>query len=151
MTPRLVEIQTELDSLMRRMQELHTEQAAIIAGLCDLPGPALEFDEPERTIRWQAGSVKLGPKAFRFVRTIWESKNHRATCEKIERCTWGKRQFVASNTVSGLVRDVRKVLKKAGFPYKIVPVKNFLTLEIKGFTLKSHRMRNFSHEQRGPP
>jgi len=140
MTPRLLEIRFEIDTHLRAIMDLRAEEALLITKRFRLPGPILDFDKDGRTIRWDQSEKKFGKKSFLFLKTLWNGGvKHRAKIEKIERVVFGiggqRQMFLSANTLKMFLQRLEKELKKVAFPYSIKKIKNFSTLEIKGFQL----------------
>ena len=129
---RLIEIGDQIDALRQ-------EQNRIFQSL--LPGgePELFFDDHRRRIYWNGGSIKLGKKAYLFVKTIWCGRERQAEFAELEETVWAlcpkTKMFVARRTVSTLVQHTQKNLSEVNFPYKIEAVKNFSSRELEGFRL----------------
>jgi hypothetical protein len=142
MKERLFEIRTKIDELRHQLDILHAEEQLIVQALIPRDAyceDALEFIDIGRVIRWKCGDFRVGPKMYLLIKTIWESKKHRATIEKIERSVWRinlkNKFFVDRHTIFTLVCRAQKELQKNNFPYEIKAGKNFSTKEIKGFQL----------------
>ncbi|MDR3196966.1 MAG: hypothetical protein LBU34_03765 [Planctomycetaceae bacterium] len=143
---RLFEIQNKIDNLLHEVNLLRAEEWSIVQLLIpekDRYEEPLEFNDTKRMIRWKYGTIRVGPKMYRLIKTLWKGKRHRATIEKIERTVWNvgnqkrcrKDLFVDRHTIFTLICRTQKELKKNGFPYEVVTGKNFSTQEIKGFRL----------------
>lgn len=129
---RVLEISRQIDALRR-------EQEQIIRSLLPESEPELFFDDMRRRIYWGGGSVKLGKKAYFFIKTVWLGENHRADFAELEENVWTQHveteMFVARRTVSMLVQYTQKNLTEANFPYRIETLKNFSNQELEGFRL----------------
>jgi hypothetical protein len=129
---RILEINLQIDVLRR-------EQEQIVQSLLPDEEPELFFDDHLRRIYWGCGSVKLGKKAFLFIKTIWLGENHRAEFAELEESVWTQHleteMFVSRRTVTMLVRHTQKNLTEAHFPYRIEALKNFSNRELEGFRL----------------
>ncbi|MDR1270138.1 MAG: hypothetical protein LBK82_11495 [Planctomycetaceae bacterium] len=142
MNLRLFEIRNKIDNLLHQVNLLRAEEWSIIqlsipkTELCEEP---LDFNDTDRVIRWKYGTIRVGPKMYRLVKTLWDGKRHRATIEKIEQTVWNvgapKNLFVDRHTIFTLICRTQKELEKNKFPYEIITGKNFSTQEIKGFRL----------------
>jgi hypothetical protein len=79
----------------------------------------LMFDKVKRTICWAGGGkIRLGQKAFKFVRLLYHAKNKRATSSHIAKCVWGDATEPQHN-INVLFYRLEKDLAKANFPYEI--------------------------------
>ena len=78
----------------------------------------LMFDKVKRTIFWAGGKIKLGEKAFKFVRLLYHAKNKRATSSHIAKCVWGNAMEPQHN-INVLFYRLEENLAKANFPYEI--------------------------------
>jgi len=129
---RILEINRQIDNLRQ-------EQERIVQSLLPDVEPELFFDDLRRRIYWGGGSVKLGKKAYMFIKTIWFGENHRAEFAELEENVWTQHveteMFVARRTVSMLVRHTQNNLTEANFPYKIEALKNFSNQELEGYRL----------------
>jgi len=129
---RLIEIGDQIDALRR-------EQNRIFQSLLPEGEPELFFDDHRRRIYWDSGSVKLGKKAYLFIKTIWFGKERQAEFAELEETVWAPcpktKMFVARRTVSTLVHHTQKNLSEVDFPYKIEALKNFSSRELEGFRL----------------
>ena len=138
---RLLEISSQIESL-------RYEQERLLQSLLPSAEPELFFDDNRHRIGWRSGSVKLGKKSYRFVKTIWLGENHQVEFSELEENIWGqqlkKKMFVPLSTVAMLVRHTQKNLTEAHFPYKIEPIKNFSSRELEGFRLVSRTIRKKS-------
>lgn len=133
---RLIQIDHEEGSHLAALNALRVERQVIMAKQFELPGPELLFDRNLQSICWNTGSIRLGEKAWKFVKTLWDgSKKRCVAIERLERKVWDDK-FVKRHTMVVFVIRLRETLKKAGFPYKIITVKNFSTHEISGFRMK---------------
>ena len=134
--------------ISRQIESLRCEQERLLQSLFPNTEPELSFDDNRRRIGWRSGSVKLGKKSYRFVKTIWLGENHQVEFAELEENVWGqqlkKKMFVPLSTVAMLVRHTQKNLTEAHFPYKIEPIKNFSSRELVGFRLVSRTTRKKS-------
>ena len=136
MNSRLLEIQKEINAHLMAILDLRSEEWFIISTRFRFPGPAITFDGDGRTIRWDDGEIKVGPKSWLFLKTLWRGgKKHRAKLDRIERNVWGEGRFVPSNTIAQMAKRLSETLKNTNFPYKILPAKKKETLEIQGYQL----------------
>ncbi|MDR0335974.1 MAG: hypothetical protein LBI18_02685 [Planctomycetaceae bacterium] len=142
MNLRLFEIRNKIDNLLDQVDLLRAEEWSIVQLLipetkcCEEP---LDFNDTKRIICWHNGMIRVGPKMYRLIKTLWNSKKHRASLEKIEQNVWNlgrpKKLFIDRHTIFTLICRAQKELKKHHFPYEIITGKNFSTQEIKGFRL----------------
>jgi DNA-binding response OmpR family regulator len=142
MNLRLFEIRNKIDNLLHQVNLLRAEEWSIVQLLipeterCEEP---LEFSDAERMIRWNHGMIRVGPKMYRLIKTLWNSNKHRASLEKIEQNVWNagtqKKPFIDRHTIFTLVCRAQKELKKHHFPYVITTGKKNSDQEIKGFRL----------------
>ena len=134
--------------ISRQIESLRSEQDRLLQSLLPSAEPELIFDDNRCRIGWQSGSVKLGKKSYRFVKTIWLGENHQVEFSEVEENVWGKqlekKMFVPLSTVAMLVRHTQKNLTEAHFPYKIESIKNFSSRELEGFRLLSRIARKKS-------
>jgi DNA-binding response OmpR family regulator len=142
MNLRLFEIRNKIDNLLHQVNLLRAEEWSIVQLLipeterCEEP---LDFNDTKRIIRWNNGMMRVGPKMYRLLKTLWSSRNHRTSLEKIEQKVWKvgtqKKPFIDRHTIFTLICRAQNELKKNHFPYEIITGKNFSTQEIKGFRL----------------
>jgi hypothetical protein len=149
MDTRLIEIRDKINNLLTKVHKLRTEEWSIIQSSIPLKerhSEPLKFDNNQRTIKWNYGKVRLGPKMYRLLKVIWDSKGHRATISKIEQEVWqvsdDDNYFIDRHTIFTLISRAQKELEKSKFPYKIKTGKNFSTQEIKGFQLTCAPRKN---------
>ncbi len=140
-TLRLIDIEAEEQELhqmiseaISRLKQLGEERLKILTeAKSDIP--TLAFDRDGRTIRWETGQISLGPKAFRFVKSLWFAKKWRlrtgVLCQKVFESS-----TTSDETFRKFLRRLSQKLRIAYFPYRIVPVKNDLTREIQGYRLR---------------
>ena len=87
----------------------------------EIPPITLAFDDAERLIRWAGGEVRLGKKAYLFVKTLYQANGQKLPVSIADAKVWGK-----SGVSRGAVRTrdwrIRRTLRKAIFPYRIVSV-----------------------------
>lgn len=148
---RLLELNQQMNILCRKQERM-------IQSLLPDAGPELpelSFDDHRRRIYWPGGSVKLGKKSYRFVKTIWLGEDHRAEFVELEEAVWLRepktKTFVTRRTVSTLAQYAEKNLTEANFPYRIEVVKNFFSREIEGFSLvpDDRQKKNCPSEREG--
>ena len=129
--------------LLDFIQQLNTaieEQVRLGFGQ-SLSGPTLFFCDDGHTIRWPNGEIRVGHKPWLFLRALWRGgEKHRAKLERIERKVWGEGRFVPSNTIAQMAKRLAETLKKASFPYKILPLQKKFTLEIQGYQLRYDKL-----------
>ncbi|MDR2168791.1 MAG: hypothetical protein LBP59_01455 [Planctomycetaceae bacterium] len=138
----LFEIRDKIDDLIRQLNNLRAEEWSIIQLYFSQElffEESLEFINDSRVVKWRNKSIRVGPKMYSLLKTIWEGKKHRATIEKIERKVWNvnikNKFFIARHTIFTLICRTQKELKKNNFPYEIKTKKNHATKEIKGFQI----------------
>ena len=105
--------------ISRQMETLRSEQERLLQSFLPDAEPELFFDDHKGRIRWPGGSVKLGKKSYRFVKTTWLGENHQVEFSELEESVWKKRLkeeiFVPLQTVAMLVRHTQKNLIEANF------------------------------------
>jgi DNA-binding response OmpR family regulator len=128
MNPRIAEILTQLDAIELAEGELRTKRVMLHAELQEiletgkhLKRKLLSFEPDGRTIRWNGGSVRLGEKPCKFVKTLYEKR--RMHINRIAKVVWGG-SLTPSGTIRTTVCNLRKELANAGFPYEIITVTN---------------------------
>ena len=81
----------------------------------------LTFDPDGKTIRWNGGSVRLGGKPCKFVKTLYEKRKVRFT--SMATVVWGE-SLTPPETIRVTVCNIRKALAKANFPYEVITVES---------------------------
>ena len=93
-TWRRIDIEAEEQALhqtiseaISRLTQLGEERLRILTG-AKSGIPTLSFDRDGRTIRWETGEISLGPKAFRFVKSLWFTQKRRLRTDQLGKIVW---------------------------------------------------------------
>jgi len=100
----------------------------------------LTFDPDGKTIRWNGGSVRLGEKPCKFVRTLFEKR--RVLFTSMATVVWGN-SLIPSETIRVTVCNLRKALVKANFPYEIITIET-KKIETKARDVNTGKVRNIT-------
>ncbi|MDR3183668.1 MAG: hypothetical protein LBT89_12265 [Planctomycetaceae bacterium] len=125
---RLLAVQREIDSCLARLSALYAEERVIVRQLLPQGRCAevdLIFDDANRTVKWSGGTVKLPPKPYLLVKTLWFAAEHRLELADIEEAVWQEEleceAAVERHTILTLIGRTSKKLAVSFFPYCIEP------------------------------
>jgi hypothetical protein len=139
-----------------RLSVLYAEERAIVRQLlpqCQCAEINLIFDDTNRSVKWTAGTVKLSPKPYLLVKTLWFAEEHRLELADIEEAVWSEELTyeVAINrhTILTSIKRTNGRLSASFFPYSIesfnvLVTKSLLKHETRDAGIAFPKRKNFT-------